>query len=84
MLILSRFENQSFYLFLEDGTEIQIKLLDIFNSYSHSVAKIGIQAPKNVNIVREELIQRALEEEIMMEEERMKEERILEERKYEY
>ena len=47
MLILSRKENESIYL----GQDIEIKIVEI----SKGSVKIGIEAPKNINILRGEL-----------------------------
>ncbi len=53
MLILNRKENQSIDLFLEDGQEIKITL-----AWAHAYqAKIGITAPKEIMILREELME---------------------------
>lgn len=55
MLVLTRFIGQSFDIFLEDGTEICIKVLDNQASPFGRFSKIGIEAPKTINIVRTEL-----------------------------
>lgn len=69
MLVLNRFAKQSFYMFLEDGTRIQICLLDVCRSNFGKAARIGIDAPQHVHIVREELLQdEELEEEEIAEE----------------
>ncbi|MBM0637155.1 carbon storage regulator [Campylobacter sp. VicNov18] len=49
MLILSRKENESIII----GQDIEIKLVQTGKGY----AKIGIEAPKSLMIVRKELIQ---------------------------
>lgn len=54
-LIITRFIKQSTIIFLPNEQEIEIKLLDIS---PHMVAKIGISAPKEYNIVREELLRK--------------------------
>lgn len=64
MLILSRFKNQSFFMFLEDGTKIEVKVLDIFRSNCGKVVKIGINAPQSINIVRKEILGRVRSREI--------------------
>ena len=52
MLILQRHPGQSFWI----GKEIQIILLGHFNGVTH----IGIEAPKNTKILRDELREREL------------------------
>ena len=56
MLILTRRPGQNIKLRLEDGREITISLLGINNGEWNRLAKIGIEAPKTINIVREELL----------------------------
>ena len=56
MLILTRRPGQNIKLRLEDGREITISLLGINNGEWNRLAKIGIDAPKTINIVREELL----------------------------
>lgn len=58
MLVLTRFIGQSFNIFLEDGTEISIKVLDNQASPLGRFSKIGIDAPKKLSIVRTELIKK--------------------------
>lgn len=52
-LIITRFIRQSAIIFLPNEQEIEIKLLDIS---PNMIAKIGISAPKEFDIVREELL----------------------------
>ena len=59
MLILNRGAGQSFVLFLEDGREIDINILDIIGK-NNKFAKIGIDAPKSIKIARDELIRQAM------------------------
>lgn len=58
MLILTRFVGQSFNINLEDGSIIHIKLLDNQPSPYGRFSKIGIDAPRQLNIVRTELLGR--------------------------
>ena len=58
MLILTRFVGQSFNIYLEDGSFINIKILDNQPSPYGRLSKIGIDAPRNLNIVRTELVKR--------------------------
>ena len=52
MLILSRKENESLTIKLPDGQIITICLL----AYKGEITKIGVEAPKDVLILRSELI----------------------------
>lgn len=54
MLILGRTPGQKIVIKLEDGRKLFIIMRDI----SGNQAKIGIEAPKTINIVREELLYR--------------------------
>ena len=50
MLVLTRYQNQSILI----GQDIKIKIVDI----ARGQVKIGIEAPDEINIVREELLNR--------------------------
>jgi carbon storage regulator len=52
MLILSRKPGENIRLFLEDGREITIEVLSV----GSRAVRIGIDAPKSINIVRGELL----------------------------
>ncbi len=52
MLILSRKLNERFVCVLPDGQEIWISVVDCNNNR----CRIGIEAPDNVSIAREELL----------------------------
>lgn len=67
MLVLNRFQKQAFYLFLEDGTRVKVKVLQILKSRFGNLARIGIEAPPHVNIAREELVDLEDEETYPME-----------------
>lgn len=54
MLVLSRKSDESLTLFLPDGGRMLIRIKDICNQG----AKICIDAPKNVRVVRTELMTR--------------------------
>lgn len=59
MLILSRKPGEEIVCRLGDGTEIVIRLCDIDlwkNRYGINKARIGVQAPRNVTIMRRELL----------------------------
>lgn len=58
MLILTRFIGQSFNIYLEDGSYIEIKVLDNQATPVGRFSRIGIEAPKSLNIVRTELLRR--------------------------
>ncbi len=53
MLVLGRKENESIHI----GDEIVVKVVSIENG----IVKLGIDAPKNISIVRDELIQEVTE-----------------------
>ena len=57
MLILSRLTGESVYLFTEDGTKIEIKHLGYKNYKGTQATIMGINAPKSVKILREELLE---------------------------
>jgi len=56
MLILSRKENESLVLELPNGETITVCLV----AYKGDVTKVGINAPDNVTILREELYRNQL------------------------
>lgn len=56
MLYLTRKKGETIYAFLEDGRNIEINIMDIGNFYSDIAVKIGINAPKEVKLVRQELL----------------------------
>jgi sRNA-binding carbon storage regulator CsrA len=58
MLILTRYVGQSFNIYLEDGSVINVILLDNQASQYGRFSKIGIDAPRHLNIVRTELLKR--------------------------
>jgi sRNA-binding carbon storage regulator CsrA len=58
MLILTRFIGQSFNIYLEDGSCIEIKVLDNQSTPVGRFSRIGIEAPRTLNIVRTELLRR--------------------------
>jgi carbon storage regulator len=53
VLVLGRKENESIHI----GDEIVVKVVSIENG----IVKLGIDAPKNISIVRDELIQEVTE-----------------------
>jgi carbon storage regulator CsrA len=62
MLVLTRKEGQSIIIRAHDGDEFTVKIIDGAEqqtleliSRSHGSTQIGIQAPKEVNIVRREI-----------------------------
>ena len=55
MLILSRLIGESVLLFLEDGTTVEIKLLGYKRFKGQEASIIGVDAPKNIKILRTEL-----------------------------
>lgn len=58
MLILNRFPGQSFHIYLDNGEVINIKLLSNPTSQFGKFARIGIDAPKRMNVVRTEVLRR--------------------------
>ena len=62
MLVLSRLLGESIYLFLEDGRRVDIKLLNFTTKYGVPESIIGIEAPKSILIMREEVFKRAMED----------------------
>jgi carbon storage regulator CsrA len=63
MLILNRYAGQSITIYLEDGREIDIKVLDIIGK-NNKFAKIGIDAAKSIKIIRDELITQEMQDDI--------------------
>lgn len=64
MLILTRKPGENICIFLEDGREILIRVMPNRDKpYNRSSIKVGIDAPKSINIVREELLVVQLEDE---------------------
>lgn len=55
MLILTRKSGESFSLYLEDGRTITIKMLEVYQHYNKPIAKIGIEAPRTICVLREEI-----------------------------
>jgi len=53
MLVLSRKEGESIILNLPSGEQVRICLTE----YRGEQTRVGIDAPQNVNIVREELLE---------------------------
>ena len=64
MLILTRYIGQSFQIQLEDDIPIEVKLLDIQSGPHGQVSRIGIKAPKQFNIIRNELLRKNKSQEI--------------------
>jgi carbon storage regulator CsrA len=58
MLILTRYVSEGIIFNLEDGKMIELKILDIEINNKSKQVKIGLDAPKNINIVRDELTRR--------------------------
>jgi sRNA-binding carbon storage regulator CsrA len=65
MLVLTRRTGQSIIIRARDGDEFVVKLLEgnarqtlELISHSHGKTRIGIQAPREVNIVRREIDRR--------------------------
>lgn len=58
MLVLSRFVGQT----LKIGDEIVVHICDVRNKRGEPVVRIGIDAPRDVSIVRTELLERDEEE----------------------
>lgn len=56
MLILTRYKGQSFFITAPNGDSLAITCLGV--SKSSGQVRIGIKAPKDYNIVREELVGR--------------------------
>jgi carbon storage regulator CsrA len=60
MLILHRYAGQSFVLYLEDGREINITILDIIGK-NNKFSRVGIDAPRTIKIIRDELIRQEIQ-----------------------
>ena len=58
MLILNRFPGQSFHIYLDNGEVVNIKLLNNLPSQFGKFSRIGIDAPKRMNVVRTEVLKR--------------------------
>lgn len=56
MLVLSREVGESITLFLEDGRRVELKLLAIKHKRA-AEASIGIEAPRGITILRNELLE---------------------------
>lgn len=57
MLVLTRKEGESIVLYLPDGGEVKIRLFKCNNSQ----VSIGLNAPSEIDIIREELLEIASE-----------------------
>lgn len=56
MLILTRHPGQNICIFLEDGREIQVSILEVIDQEFDYTVRVGIEAPKTITILREELV----------------------------
>ncbi len=56
MLYLTRKKGETIYAFLEDGRNIEINIMEIGNFYDNSAVKIGINAPRDIKLIRQELL----------------------------
>lgn len=52
MLMLTRKENQSIFLFLPNGESIEVKIAKCEGNQ----VRVGIEAPQDIEILREELV----------------------------
>lgn len=58
MLYLTRYIRETIIVQLGNHRQIGIKVLDIDTNHKGKFAKIGIEAPKDLVVIREELIPR--------------------------